>query len=83
MHHNFVADLTFFITQPSFCFRPTLAHTYWFVDPEDVGAVREGLVRPKVSHGLGLDPRALLPFQHAGACCAIQRVDLTERRTTQ
>lgn len=58
-------------------------YTYWFVDPEDVGTVREGLVRPKVGHGLGLDPRALLPFQHAGACCAIQRVDLTERRTTQ
>lgn len=54
-------------------------YTYWFVDPEDVGTVREGLVRPKVGHGLGLDPRALLPFQHAGACCAIQRVDLTER----
>lgn len=31
-------------------------HTHWFVDPEDVSAVCEGLIRPEVSHGLGLDP---------------------------
>lgn len=53
--------------------------THWFVDPEYVSAVCEGLIRPKVGHGLGLDPRALFPLQHAGTCSAIQRVDLTER----
>lgn len=53
--------------------------THWLVDPEDVSTVCEGLIWPKVGHGLGLDPRALFPFQHAGTCCAIQGVDLTEK----
>lgn len=29
---------------------------HWFVDPEDISTVCEGLIRPKVGHGLGLDP---------------------------
>ena len=52
--------------------------THWLVDPEDVGAVSQGLVRPEVCHGLGFHPRALLPLQHAGARRAIQGVDLRE-----
>lgn len=56
--------------------------TDWLVDPEDVSTVCEGLIWPKVGHGLGLNPRALFPFQHAGACRAIQGVDLTEKWTT-
>lgn len=29
--------------------------THWLVDPEDVSAVCEGLIWPKVCHGLSLD----------------------------
>lgn len=61
------------------CNKITRHHTHWFVDPEDVSAVRQGLIWPKVSHGLGLDPWALFPLQHAGARRAIQRVNLTTR----
>lgn len=57
--------------------------THWFVDPEDVSAVCQGLVWPKVCHGLGLNPWALFPLQHAGARRAIQRVDLTGRSGRQ
>lgn len=55
--------------------------THCFVYPDDVGAVREGLVGPKVGDGLGLHPRALLALQHARTSRAVQRVDLEDGRT--
>jgi len=56
--------------------------TYWFVDPKNVSTVCQSFIWPKVSHGLGLDPRALLPLQHAWARCAIERVDLKDKSTS-
>lgn len=56
--------------------------TYWFVDPKNVSTVCQCFIWPKVGHGLGLDPRALLPLQHAWARCAIERVDLKDKSTS-
>lgn len=56
--------------------------TYWFVDPKYVCTVCQCFIWPKVSHRLGLDPRALLPLQHAWARCAIERVDLEDKSTS-
>lgn len=56
--------------------------TYWFVDPKNVSTVCQSFIWPKVSHGLGLNPRALLPLQHAWARCAIERVDLKDKITS-
>lgn len=75
--HSMYSVLGF--TQMSWTFSFKDLFTYWFVDPKDVSTVCQCFIWPKVGHRLSLDPRALLPLEHAWARCAIERVDLKDK----